>query len=128
LSAPQLRAIATPAEPLVARQHVAVRLRDELKLIPLKDIRYFRADQKYVTVRHTRGEDLIDEPLKQLEEEFARDFVRVHRSLLVAIAHVEALERAGQDGYALKLRGELEPLAVSRRQLPELRKRLTGEA
>jgi two-component system response regulator AlgR len=126
LSAPQLRAIGPPAEPLVARQHVAVRLRDELKLIPLKEIRYFRADQKYVTVRHTRGEDLIDESLKQLEEEFARDFVRVHRSLLVAVAQVEALERTGEEGYALRLRGEPEPLAVSRRQLPELRKRLTG--
>jgi two-component system response regulator AlgR len=126
LSAPQLLKLGTPAEPLVTRQHVAVRLRDELKLIAVKDIRYFRADQKYVTVRHGRGEDLIDESLKQLEEEFAQDFVRAHRSLLVAVAHVEALERAGEDGYAVRLRGEPEPLAVSRRQLAELRKRLTG--
>ena len=127
LSVPQLRGLGTPAEPLVTRQHVAVRLRDELKLIAVKDIRYFRADQKYVTVRHSRGEDLIDESLKQLEEEFARDFVRAHRSVLVAVAHIEALERAGgEDGYALRLRGETEPLVVSRRQLAELRKRLTG--
>ena len=126
LSSPQLRGLATPAEPLAARQHVAVRVRDELKLIPVKDIRYFRADQKYVTVRHGRGEDLIDESLKQLEEEFAREFVRAHRNLLVAIAHVDALERVGDEGYALKLRGEAEPLAVSRRQLAELRKRLAS--
>src|SRR6185503_791700 len=126
LSTPQLRSLGTPAEPLVTRQHVAVRVRDELKLIPVKDIRYFRADRKYVTVRHGRGEDLVDESLKQLEEEFAQDFVRAHRSLLVAVAHVESLERAGEDGYALRLRGETEPLAVSRRQLAELRKRLTG--
>jgi two-component system, LytTR family, response regulator AlgR len=127
LRAPQLLGLATPATPLAARQHVAVRIRDELKLVAVKDIRYFRADQKYVTVRHSRGEDLIDESLKQLEEEFARDFVRAHRSLLVAIAHVEALERVGdEDGYALRLRGETEPLAVSRRQLAELRKRLAS--
>jgi two-component system response regulator AlgR len=126
LSSPQLRSLGTPAEPLAARQHVAARLRDELKLIPVKDIRYFRAEQKYVTVRHSRGEDLIDESLKQLEEEFARDFVRAHRSVLVAIAHVEALERVGDEGYALRLRGETEPLAVSRRQLAELRKRLAS--
>jgi two-component system, LytTR family, response regulator AlgR len=126
LKPPQLHALATKAAPLVARQHVAVRLRDELKLIPVKEIRYFRADQKYVTVRHTRGEDLIDESLKQLEEEFVRDFVRAHRSLLVGVAHIESLERAADEGYALKLRGEPEPLAVSRRQLTELRKRLTG--
>ena len=127
LRAPQLLGLGLPGAPLAARQHVAVRLRDELKLIPVKDIRYFRAEQKYVTVRHTRGEDLIDESLKQLEEEFARDFVRAHRSILVAIAHVEALERCtGDDGYALRLRGEAEPLAVSRRQLAELRKRLAS--
>lgn len=127
LSSPQLLRLGTPAAPLAARQHIAVRVRDELKLIAVKDVRYFRADQKYVTVRHSRGEDLIDEPLKQLEEEFAADFVRAHRSLLVAIAHVEALERVGTDeGYALKLRGETEPLAVSRRQLAELRKRLSS--
>ena len=78
-------------------------------------------------MRHSRGEDLIDESLKQLEEEFARDFVRAHRSVLVAIAHVEALERAGtDDNFALRLRGETEPLAVSRRQLAELRKRLAS--
>lgn len=127
LSSPQLKGLAAPAETTAARQHVAVRVRDELKLIPVKDIRYFRADQKYVTVRHSRGEDLIDESLKQLEDEFAHDFVRAHRSILVSIAHVEALERIGSDeGYALRLRGEAEPLAVSRRQLAELRKRLAS--
>jgi two-component system, LytTR family, response regulator AlgR len=127
LTSPQLLGLATPATPLAARQHVAVRVRDELKLIPVKDIRYFRAEQKYVTVRHGRGEDLIDESLKQLEEEFARDFVRAHRSILVAIAHVEALERAGADEtYALRVRGEAEPLAVSRRQVADLRKRLAS--
>lgn len=127
LSSPQLKGLAAPAETIAARQHVAVRVRDELKLIPVKDIRYFRADQKYVTVRHSRGEDLIDESLKQLEEEFAHDFVRAHRSILVSIAHVEALERVGSDeGYALRLRGEAEPIAVSRRQLADLRKRLAS--
>jgi two-component system response regulator AlgR len=127
LRAPQLLGLGVGSAPLATRQHVAVRVRDELKLIPVKDIRYFRAEQKYVTVRHTRGEDLIDESLKLLEEEFARDFVRAHRSILVAIAHVEALERStGDDGYALRLRGETEPLAVSRRQLAELRKRLAS--
>ena len=102
LSAPQLRELATPEQPLAARQHVAARVRDELKLIPIKEIRYFRADQKYVTVRHVHGEDLIDESLRQLEDEFARDFVRIHRSLLVAVAHVAALERTTDGGYELQ--------------------------
>jgi two-component system response regulator AlgR len=125
LSAPQLRQLATPEQPLATRQHVAVRARDELKLIPVKDIRFFRADQKYVTLKHARGEELIDDSLRDLEEEFANDFVRAHRSLLVGIAHVEALERTS-DGFALRLKGEPDVLPVSRRQLAELRKRLSG--
>ena len=126
LSAPQLLKLSTPEQPLSARQHIAVRARDELKLIPLKDIRYFRADQKYVTVRHTLGEDLIDESLRQLEDEFASHFVRIHRSVLVAVAHVAALERTPDGSYELKLRGVGETLPVSRRQIADLRKRLAG--
>jgi two-component system response regulator AlgR len=126
LTAPQLRSLTAPPRALAARAHVAVRVRDELRLIPLRDIRYFRADQKYVTVRHPGGEHLLDESLRQLEQEFAADFVRAHRSVLVAIAHIEALEKTADGGYQLRLRGESAPLAVSRRQLPELRKRLGG--
>jgi two-component system response regulator AlgR len=118
LTSPQLRTLA-------ARAHVAARVRDELKLIPVEDILFFRADQKYVTVRHAKGEDLIDESLRQLEEEFDEAFVRVHRSLLVGVAHIEALERT-EDGYALRLRGDPAPLPVSRRQVADLRKRLAG--
>jgi len=125
LSSPQLRELATSEQPLAVRQHVAARVRDELKLIPVKDIRFFRAEQKYVTVRHSRGEDLIEESLRQLEDEFARDFVRVHRSLLVAVAQIEALERT-VEGYELRLRGEAAALPVSRRQVADLRKRLAG--
>jgi two-component system response regulator AlgR len=125
LSSPQLRTLATPEQALAARQHVAARVRDELKLIPVSDIHFFRAEQKYVTVCHARGEDLIDESLRQLEDEFARDFVRVHRSLLVAVAQIEALERT-PDGYELRLRGDAAALPVSRRQVADLRKRMAG--
>jgi DNA-binding LytR/AlgR family response regulator len=46
--------------------------------------------------------------------------------LLVSVAHVEALERTADGGFALRLRGQAELLAVSRRQLADLRKRLAG--
>jgi two-component system response regulator AlgR len=62
-----------------ARTRIAVRARDELKLIPVDDIICFIAEQKYTTLRHVSGEELIEEPLKALEEEFADRFVRVHQ-------------------------------------------------
>jgi two-component system response regulator AlgR len=106
------------------RRHIAARVRDELRLIPVGEIRYFEADQKYVTVHHAGGEDLIEESLKQLEEEFPELFVRIHRSLLVAVSAIEAVEKDNEGGYRVRLRGEGAALAVSRRQVSELKARL----
>ena len=106
------------------RRHIAVRIRDELKLIPVGEIRYFHADQKYVSVHHAGGEDLIEDSLKQLEQEFPDRFVRIHRSMLVAIEAVDALEKDAAGGYHVRLRGDSRTLPVSRRQATELKSRL----
>ena len=50
----------------------------------MSDIRYLRADQKYVSVRRAGGEVIIDESLCELETEFADIFLRIHRNALVA--------------------------------------------
>lgn len=106
------------------RRHIAAKIRDELRLIPLKDVRYFRADQKYVTVHHSGGEDLIEDSLKQLEQEFPELFARIHRSVLVAIDAIEALEKDAAGSHHVRLRGGEPTLAVSRRQVAELKARL----
>src|SRR5690606_41380063 len=49
------------------RTHLCARLRGSLRLIPVKDIHYLQAEEKYVVVHHERGEDLIEESLKSLE-------------------------------------------------------------
>ena len=46
------------------REHIAARTHRGVKLIKLKDIYYFTADQKYVKVRHKEGVVLIDDTLK----------------------------------------------------------------
>lgn len=109
---------------LERRRHVAARMRGELKLIPVSDIRFFHAEQKYVSVHHSGGEDLIEDALKQLEEEFPDLFVRIHRSMLVAVDAIEALEKDAAGGYHIRLRGQGATLAVSRRQVSELKDRL----
>lgn len=106
------------------RRHVASRSRGELRLISLDDILYFHAEQKYVSVHHSGGEDLIEESLKQLEQEFPDLFVRIHRAILVAVAAIEALEKDSAGGYHVRLRGDGQTLAVSRRQVAELKARL----
>jgi two-component system response regulator AlgR len=106
------------------RRHIAVRVRDELKLIPVGSIRYFLAEQKYISIFHTAGEDLIEESLKQLEQEFSELFVRIHRSMLVAVEAIDALEKDAAGGYHVRLRGDGPPLPVSRRQVTDLKSRL----
>jgi two-component system, LytTR family, response regulator AlgR len=106
------------------RTHIAARRREGLKLIALEDVRYFLADQKYTTVGHVGGEDLIEDSLRLLEDEFGQTFVRIHRNALVAVRHIERIERNTDGQYLVHLRGCAQPLQVSRRMAGELKERL----
>lgn len=106
------------------RTHITAKTRRGVELIPLDDVRYFLADQKYVTVFHRNGEHLLDETLKELEEEFGARFVRVHRNSLVSVKHIEALERNAQGQYQVRLADtELRPV-ISRRHVSDLKELL----
>ncbi len=123
LTRPQLASLAS-REQHQARKHISARIRGELRLVPVRDVLYFHADQKYVTVRHHDGELLIDEPIKELEDEFADAFVRVHRSMLVSVAHIEALAKDAEGHYEIRLKGLEERFPVSRRLAPTVVRRL----
>lgn len=118
----QLADLAAATAP--ARTHVTARIRDQLKLIPVTDVLCFLAEQKYTTVRHTGGEDLIEDSLRSLEQEFAAQFVRVHRSALVAVAQIESLDREPDGRTAVRLRHGGGTLQVSRRLAAEVARRL----
>jgi two-component system response regulator AlgR len=106
------------------RTHLCARLRGSLRLIPIEDVHYLHAEEKYVIVHHARGEDLIEESLKSLEEEFGSRFVRIHRNCLVARHEIVELKRS-PDGHvqALTRHGKA-PLEVSRRCVAGLRETL----
>ena len=111
----------TEADAARKRTHLCARLRGSLRLVPIDDIRYLQADEKYVVVHHARGEDLIEESLKALESEFGERFVRIHRNCLVARGEIVELRR-GPDGHTQAvLRNGEHPLEVSRRCLAQLR-------
>jgi two-component system response regulator AlgR len=109
------------------RNHVCARVHGELHLIPIANVRFFTADQKYVCVHHANGDDLIDDSLKSLEEEFAERFVRIHRGALVAVDSIERLEKTTDGKTRVVLRdGASDDLLVSRRHLATVRHRLRG--
>lgn len=121
----QLSQIATETQK-DKRTHICARVRGNLELIPLIDIYYFYADQKYVTVRHKNGEVLIEEPLKNLEVEFTDEFLRVHRNALVAINIVNGMEKTQEGRFHVRLKGLDETLEISRRHVPQVRSFLKG--
>ncbi len=104
------------------RTHISARTRRGIELVPVDEVRYFQADQKYVTVRWPDGELLIDDTLRQLEVEFGERFVRIHRNALVGVRFLESLERDGQGHYHVRMRGVDDTLDVSRRHVAGLRR------
>jgi len=119
------RALATRSDDLFSelepRQHICARVRGSLVLVPVEDIYYFHAEQKYVTVRHRGGEVLIEDALKALEAEFGERFFRVHRNALVSLAALGGM-RTDNDGHQITFRDIDDRLEVSRRHLPGARK------
>ena len=106
------------------RRHLSARTHRGLELVPVEDVRYFQADQKYVAAHHPGGHVLLDEPLKTLEGEFGDLFVRIHRSTLASLHFIESMETCRRGGYEVHLRGVRKPLSVSRRHMPGLRRAL----
>ena len=120
---------------------IVVSDRGRVLRVPVAELLYLKAEQKYVTLCSQRGTWLLDEPLADLAQRLGPGFLRVHRNALVALAAVRALARRGDDGAAAGSAGatgntvssgdgddgwQLQLanghwLAVSRRQLPAVR-------
>ena len=118
LNQAQLGALQQLAQP---RAHLSARSQRGVELVPLTQICCLLADQKYVTVVHHGGEVLIDRSLKELEAQYSDLFVRTHRNALVAIDHIEALERSPEGQYFVRLAGTEHRPQLSRRHLGRLR-------
>ncbi len=126
ISPSRLQKVAESARIEHKREQICARLGEQLRLIPVPDIYFFLADQKYVTVKHKGGENLIDESLKSLAEEFSPDFLRIHRNALVAEKYISAVERTDAGQYVVRMRECGTVLEVSRRHAAELLRRIRG--
>ncbi len=93
-------------------------------MIRVEDIICLLAEQKYTTLRHIGGEELIEDSLRTLEEEFGTQLLRIHRSALVNRDFIAAVERNADGQHFIRLRGVEKALPVSRRLVGELKTRL----
>ena len=106
----------------LSRKHICARMRGNLELIPIEEVVYFQADQKYVTVRHKKGEVIIEESLKSLETDLADRFIRIHRNALVAKTAISGLSKSSIGRTQVVLDNVKDQLEVSRRHLAEVRR------
>ncbi len=110
------------------RQYFSVPERNRIALVPVREVIYFKAELKYVTIFTRAGEHLIEEPLVALEREFADRFVRIHRNCLVARGAIRGFERAAggeeEPHWEVVLEGVAGRLPVSRRQWPVVKELL----
>jgi len=131
----QRRAAATGTAPAAHQPVLVVHERGRVLRLPVGEILYLKAGQKYVGVVSRAGEWLIDDSLADLEQRLGDGFLRVHRNALVALGAVRALERrtgadAGdmvEEGWFLQVANG-DWLAVSRRQVAAVREALAAGA
>lgn len=112
----------TQTGPITRPEMVPVTLGTTTRMIRRDDIRYVQAHGDYARLHTDDGSYLVRIPLHELELRW-RDagFVRIHRSYLVALAHVTRARLTG-DGPSVTSGGA--ELPVSRRCLPALRDHL----
>lgn len=90
--------------------------------LPLKEVLYFKADMKYISVYTAKKEFLINTTLLQLEEQYP-SFIKIHRAYLVNPAYVLKFFRKDNHWF-LSLKNHEEHLPVSRRQKQEIEGKL----
>ncbi|MBM3346744.1 MAG: response regulator transcription factor [Betaproteobacteria bacterium] len=131
------------------RRHFSIAQRGRVRLVPVNDVLFMRAGQKYVALVTREHEYLVEDSLARLEEEFSSLFLHIHRSTLVARRHVRSFERmaaghaeaegeageggqaggshagggegGGAEGWGVRLEGWPELLPVSRRQWAQVK-------
>jgi len=110
----QLRALGTLSPRSESLRQVRAGAGNAVKLIPIEEVCYFQAADKYTTVVTAGGEDLIRTPLKELAGQLPEGFQQVHRGTIVNLAQVAAALRDETGRVSLRLRSRKEMLAVSR--------------
>ncbi len=113
-----------------AEETLVIQDRGRTERVPLAEVLYLKAELKYITVRTATRSYILDGSLSELEEKYAKQFMRIHRNALIARRAVRALEKHFDpeegEGWAVRLNGIDELLAVSRRQLSAVREAISA--
>ena len=118
------------SQPDSLEENLIIQDRGRTERVPLSEVLYLKAELKYITVRTASRSYILDGAISEFEEKYAARFIRIHRNALVARRAVRALEKHFDpeegEGWAVRLNGIDELLAVSRRQLSAVREAIVG--
>ena len=105
---------------LVARrtaplERILIRDREQVHVIPIDQVECIEAQGDYLAI-HAAGKcHLKPQRISEIEEQLdPTRFLRVHRSFIISLAHLQAIERPGPDRHAARLRsGKRVPISRS---------------
>jgi DNA-binding LytR/AlgR family response regulator len=99
-------------------QWLRVQRGDTVLLVPVEEVCYFRASDKYTLVVTKEGESLIKKPIKELADELdPNKYWRIHRGAIVNVSQIDKVSRSVTGRGSVKLRDRQEILTVSRAYL-----------
>ena len=93
----------------------------EQRSILLSELFYLQADDKYVRLVYQGGEALTETSLKQLQEKYPQQLVRIHRNTLVLAERICGISRSADGQHLLLLRDCPVQPEISRRELAQVR-------
>ena len=96
-------------------QWIQASIGQDLRMIPVEDILFFRSEEKYTCVQTERFEALIRKPVRDLAEELDPSlFWQIHRATLVNVNAIEGVTRDIRGRHLVLIKGKPDKLEVSR--------------
>jgi DNA-binding LytR/AlgR family response regulator len=96
-------------------QWIQASIGQDLRMIPVEDILFFRSDEKYTSVQTEKFEALIRKPVRDLADELDPAlFWQIHRATLVNVNAIEGVTRDIRGRHLVMIKGRPEKLEVSR--------------
>ncbi|GAB2766338.1 LytTR family DNA-binding domain-containing protein [Rhabdobacter roseus] len=84
---------------------LSVKSGDRILLIPLTDISHFEAEEKYVFLSTLEGQKyLLSYTLTSLEEKLPEHFVRISRSIILNVHHIQEVQKYFNGKYLISMR------------------------
>ncbi|QMU28804.1 LytR/AlgR family response regulator transcription factor [Adhaeribacter radiodurans] len=99
----QLQALLEQLQPVKELKVIPVKTGDQIVLVPVKEIVFLEAKDKYVTLHLVKKKYLLDQSLAYLEERLPADFIRVQRAYIINQNHIQEIRKYFNGGFVFTM-------------------------